>query len=56
MTFQVMREGADVTLVAFGKMVGFNLQAAEILSEEGISCEVCHADALYLFPTGVDYL
>ena len=35
-----MREGTDVTLVAFGKVVGFNLEVAEQLQKEGISCEV----------------
>lgn len=44
---QVMREGKDVTLVAFGKLVGYNLKAAEELEKEGISCEVsfCRFDA-----------
>ena len=37
---QVMREGTDVTLVAFGKLVGYNLKVAEELEKEGISCEV----------------
>ena len=37
---QVMREGKDITLVAFGKLVGYNLKAAEILAKEGIDCEV----------------
>lgn len=36
---QVMREGKDVTLVSFGKLVGYNLKAAEQLENEGISCE-----------------
>ena len=42
-----MREGKDVTLVAFGKLVGYNLKAAEELEKEGISCEVsfCRFDA-----------
>lgn len=35
-----MREGKDVSLIGFGKMVGYNLEAAEILEKEGISCEV----------------
>ena len=39
-TPQVMREGKDITLVAFGKLVGYNLKAAEELEKEGISCEV----------------
>ena len=37
---QVQREGTDVTLVGYGKMVGYNLDAAEQLEKEGISCEV----------------
>ena len=36
-----MREGKDVTLIAFGKLVGYNLKAAEILEKEGISAEAC---------------
>ena len=37
---QIQREGTDVTLVGYGKMVGYNLDAAEELQKEGISCEV----------------
>ena len=36
----VLREGADVTLVAYGLMVSHCLQAAEQLVREGISAEV----------------
>lgn len=36
----VAREGHDVTVVAFSKMVGYSLEAAEILAAEGISVEV----------------
>ncbi|MFN7054132.1 pyruvate dehydrogenase complex E1 component subunit beta [Hyphomonas sp.] len=36
----VKREGTDVTLVAHSRMVGFALQAAERLAEDGISAEV----------------
>lgn len=35
-----MRAGTDVTLIGFGKMVGYNLKAAELLEAEGISAEV----------------
>ncbi len=35
-----MRAGSDVTLIGFGKMVGYNLKAAELLEAEGISAEV----------------
>ena len=37
---KVRREGRDVTITAHSRMVGFALQAAERLAEEGISCEV----------------
>lgn len=37
---KIMRAGKDITLVGFGKMVGYNLQVAEILAKEGIDCEV----------------
>lgn len=43
---KVMRAGTDVTLVAFGKMVGYNLKAAELLEQEGISCEVINLRSL----------
>jgi len=36
----VARTGTDVTICAFAKMVGYALEAAEILAKEGISCEV----------------
>jgi hypothetical protein len=41
-----MRSGTDVSLVAFGKMVGYNLKAAELLEQEGISCEVINLRSL----------
>jgi pyruvate dehydrogenase E1 component beta subunit len=37
---KVRREGTDVTLVAYSRMVGFALKAAEELEKEGISAEV----------------
>lgn len=37
---KIEREGKDVTVTAFSKMVGYALQAAEILAKEGISSEV----------------
>ncbi len=36
----VKREGTDVTLVGYSRMVGFALEAAEKLAAEGISAEV----------------
>lgn len=37
---RIMREGSDVTIVAFSRMVGVALEAAEKLAAEGISAEV----------------
>jgi len=37
---KVMRPGTDITIVTFSKMVGFALEAAEILQQKGISMEV----------------
>ncbi|HWW27374.1 MAG TPA: pyruvate dehydrogenase complex E1 component subunit beta [Caulobacter sp.] len=37
---KVRRQGSDVTLVAYSRMVGFALQAAEELAKEGINAEV----------------
>jgi len=37
---KVRREGTDVTLVAYSRMVGFALEAAERLGQEGVSAEV----------------
>ncbi|MEM7468619.1 MAG: alpha-ketoacid dehydrogenase subunit beta [Pseudomonadota bacterium] len=36
----VVREGDDVTIVALGRMVQMAMQAADMLSEEGIACEI----------------
>eukprot|EP00252_Welwitschia_mirabilis_P027059 TRINITY_DN9145_c0_g1_i1.p1 TRINITY_DN9145_c0_g1~~TRINITY_DN9145_c0_g1_i1.p1 ORF type:complete len:370 (-),score=92.68 TRINITY_DN9145_c0_g1_i1:126-1235(-) len=37
---KIEREGKDVTITAFSKMVGYALKAAEELAKEGISAEV----------------
>ena len=37
---KIQLEGKDVTLVAFSKMVGYCLEAAEKLKKDGISAEV----------------
>lgn len=36
----IVREGDDVTIVAFGRMVHQALKAAAVLAKEGISCEI----------------
>ena len=43
---EVLREGDDVTLVAWGAMIHETRQAAELLSQEGISCEVIDLTSL----------
>jgi pyruvate dehydrogenase E1 component beta subunit len=43
---KVQREGKDVTLVAFSKMVGYCLEAADKLEKEGISAEVINLRSL----------
>jgi len=48
----VMREGADVTLVAYARMAVLALQAADALDKEGISCEV--VDLRTLTPLDAD--
>ncbi|KAG5227985.1 pyruvate dehydrogenase E1 component [Salix suchowensis] len=37
---KIEKEGKDVTITAFSKMVGYALKAAEILAKDGISAEV----------------
>lgn len=37
---KIMRQGTDITCVTFSKMVGFALEAAEVLAQQGISMEV----------------
>ena len=37
---RLVREGDDVTIVAFGRMVSLASQAAEALAKEGVSCSV----------------
>jgi len=37
---KIEREGTDVTIVAFSKMVQLALESAVVLEEQGISCEV----------------
>ncbi|NVB77976.1 MAG: pyruvate dehydrogenase complex E1 component subunit beta [Kofleriaceae bacterium] len=50
----VKREGKDITLIAWSKMVWTCLDAAKVLAEEGIECEV--VDPRCLRPLDVDTL
>ena len=43
---EVLREGDDVTLVAWGAMIHETRQAAELLAQEGIGCEVIDLTSL----------
>lgn len=43
---KIMREGSDVTIVAFSRMVGHALLAAEELAKEGIEAEVINLRSL----------
>ena len=43
---KIEREGADVTITAFSRMVGVALQAAEKLAQQGISAEVINLRTL----------
>jgi len=49
---KVRREGTSVTLVAYSRMVGFCLQAAEELAKEGIEAEV--VDLRTIRPMDID--
>lgn len=50
----IKREGTDVTIVAYSKMLLYSLEAAEILAGEGISCEVI--DPRTLKPLDMDLI
>ena len=43
---RIMREGDDVTITAFSRMVGYALQAADKLAEAGINAEVINLRSL----------
>jgi pyruvate dehydrogenase E1 component beta subunit len=51
-TSDVKREGSDVTLVSYAKMVQISLQAADMLAKEGISAEVVDLRSLRPLDTG----
>ena len=50
----ILREGSDITIVAFSIMVGKALEAAETLSNENISCEVI--DLRTIKPLDIDLI
>lgn len=52
---RIAREGKDVTLVAYSRMVHVCLKAAEILEADGISCEVVDVRSLLPLDTETIY-
>ncbi|HSK09614.1 MAG TPA: pyruvate dehydrogenase complex E1 component subunit beta [Vicinamibacterales bacterium] len=48
----VKREGADVTIIAWSKMVSVALKAAEALEQDGVACEVIDPRTLRPLDTG----
>lgn len=51
----VVRAGSDVTVVAIGRMVSFATRAADLLAEEGVSCEVIDPRTLSPLDTDTIY-
>jgi pyruvate dehydrogenase E1 component beta subunit len=51
-TSDIKREGSDVTIVGYAKMVEVSLQAADALAKEGISAEVVDLRSLRPLDTG----
>ena len=49
---QTLREGSDVALLAFGRMVGHTLKAAELLDAAGVSARV--VDMRWVKPLDID--
>jgi pyruvate dehydrogenase E1 component beta subunit len=52
---KVMREGADVSLIAYSRMMHTSLAAAEILEKDGIHCEVVDVRSLLPLDTETIY-
>ncbi|CAD5278252.1 MULTISPECIES: thiamine pyrophosphate-dependent enzyme [unclassified Imperialibacter] len=46
---EVIREGSDVTIVTYGSMCRIVMEAAELLEEYGVSCEVVDVQSLMPF-------
>ena len=46
---EVIREGSDVTIVTYGSMCRIVMEAAELLEEYGVSCEVVDVQTLMPF-------
>lgn len=49
---EVLREGTDITIVSYGSMLRIIAEAATVLEEHGISCEIVDVQTLLPFDTG----
>jgi len=49
---EVIREGEDLTIVSYGSTLRIVLEAADVLDELGVSCEVIDVQTLLPFDTG----
>lgn len=49
---EVLREGTDITIVSYGSMLRIIAEAATVLDEHGISCEIVDVQTLLPFDTG----
>jgi pyruvate/2-oxoglutarate/acetoin dehydrogenase E1 component len=49
---EVIREGNDITLVSYGSTLRIIMEAAEVLDDLGVSCEVIDVQTLLPFDTG----
>lgn len=46
-----LKEGNDITIMSYGRMVGYSLKAAKILKEKGINARVCDMYSIKPFDT-----
>lgn len=53
---EIIREGADITLVSYGSMLRIIMDAAKWLEKKGISCEVVDVQTLLPFDLDHDIL
>lgn len=49
---EIIKEGTDVTIVSYGSMLRIIMDAAKVLEEQGVSCEVIDVQTLLPFDLG----
>ena len=52
---EIVQQGEDVTIFAWGAMMPIAMEAAELMKEQGISCEVIDLRTLYPLETHTLY-